>query len=157
MRRICPTPQLSTDAGFRRLHTKESAKIRHVLGSLVESCGARSAFLVGMGGQEMASAGTSDQLDCEAVCSLAAGAMAATRSLAGLIGEEAFQGVYHRGKVSSVLILPVGDEAILLLVLENRARGRRDSLEISKATMVLQDLLEGDVVSRRDQGAEAEG
>ncbi len=105
----------------------------------------------------MASEGTNGQLDREAVCSLAASAMAATRGLAGLIGEEAFQGVYHRGKVSSVLILPVGDEAILLLVLENRARGRRDSLEISKAAMVLQDLLEGDVVSQRDEGAETEG
>ena len=132
--------------GIRRLLPEESAKIGRVLGMLVGSCGARSVFLVGMAGQEMASAGSIAESDREAVCSLAASVMAATRSLAGLIGEETFQGVYHRGKVSSALILPVGDEAILLLVLENQLREGWNSLEISRATMVLRDLLETDEI-----------
>ncbi len=132
--------------GIRRLLPEESAKISRVLGYLVGSRNARSAFLVGMDVQEMASEGSVGALDREAICSLAAGVIAATRSLAGLIGEETFQGVYHRGKVSSALILPVGDEAILLLVLENRERERRNSLEISQAAMVLRDLLGTKVV-----------
>lgn len=132
--------------GMRRLFPEESAKISRVLGTLVGAHLARAAFLVGMAGQEMASEGSVRGLDREAICSLAASVIAATRSLAGLIGEETFQGVYHKGKVSSALILPVGDEAILLLVLENRERGRRNSLEISQAAMVLRDLLETKVV-----------
>ncbi len=99
----------------------------------------------------MVSRGAVDPLEREAVCSLAAGTMAATRSLAGLFGEETFEGVYHKGKVSSVLILPVGDEAILLLVLENSSRrDRRHSAEILQATRVLRDLLAMGTVSRED-------
>ncbi|MFZ0429835.1 MAG: roadblock/LC7 domain-containing protein [Acidobacteriota bacterium] len=137
--------------GIRRLHSAESDKLGRVLDSLVNSCAVRSAFLVGMSGQEMVSRGAVDPLEREAVCSLAAGTMAATRSLAGLFGEETFEGVYHKGKVSSVLILPVGDEAILLLVLENSSRrDRRHSAEILQATRVLRDLLAMGTVSRED-------
>lgn len=149
MRRTFSSHKPSVDEGFRRLLPEESAKITRILASLLDSCEARSAVLVGMGGQEMASAGNIAEFDREALCSLSASAMAATQSLAGLIGEETFQGVYHKGKVSSVLILPVGDEAILLLVLENREREKRSSLEISRAAMVLRDLLESNVTSDR--------
>lgn len=124
-----------------RLRSREYEKIERILKGIMEECSASSVFLITRSGQELAFEGELEESDRDAVSSLAAGHLAATVGLAGLIGEKEFSRVYHRGKVWSLLMSPAGEHALLLLILRNGAGDREGLRTLGRSLMVLDDLL----------------
>lgn len=131
-----------------RLHPEESSKIDYVLGSIMGVGQGLSAFLIARTGQLIASRENGSLLEAESVATLAAGNLAATAGLATLIGEDEFERIYHRGRVHSLLMFPVGKLAMLLLVIPNECRTGELVDRSNTAVMLLRDLLE-----RRNQDA----
>ena len=124
-----------------KLLPSEFEKIHATLRVLREGFGAQSVTLISRSGQELAFEGQEDSLDRQALASLAASTLAATISLAGLVGEERFHRVYHRGQKMSLVMCPAGDEALLLVVLNGLSREHFPSRSLDHAVLVLRDLL----------------
>lgn len=137
-----------------KLLPDEFEKIRTTLRALREAFDARSVALISRSGQELAFESQNESTtDRQALASLAASTLAATITLAGLVGEERFHRMYHRGEQVSLIMCPTGEEALLLLVLDSLSRQRFPARRLDRAVLVLRDLLESeDAVSGTSSG-----
>ena len=86
------------------------------LATLVTRSEASMAMLIDQAGFLITQAGESSQVDTTTLAALAAGSFAATQSMAALTRETNFNSVYQQGDDSSLLILSV-DENSLVVVL----------------------------------------
>ena len=107
------------------LHPEEYERIREVISRLRSECNAKMIFLVDKNGQQIAAQGEIDALDTTALASLAAGNVAATDSLARLIGEKEFSILFHEGERDNLHISVVGGKAILEDVWSKAAAPRK--------------------------------
>jgi predicted regulator of Ras-like GTPase activity (Roadblock/LC7/MglB family) len=94
-------------------------------------------FLVDRDGQPIAFHGDIGDMDTTSFSSLAAGNVAATTSMAQLIGEEAFPAVVHEGERESIYIGVIG-RSLLVVVFDERStvglvkiRSKRASHEVA--------------------------
>ncbi|MFV0389142.1 MAG: roadblock/LC7 domain-containing protein [Pyrinomonadaceae bacterium] len=83
-------------------------KIKALLKELCVATRARVVFLVDRDGQPIAFHGEIGDMDTTSFSSLAAGNVAATSSMAKLIGEHEFPSVVHEGKKESIFISVLG-------------------------------------------------
>ena len=128
---------MDTPWGDLFLFAEDEQRLVAMLGRLCQDAKARAAFLVDQNGRLIAAAGDTTGLDTTALASLVAGGIAATGSLARLIGERAFSGLFHEGERSH-LYITVLDEGLILVVSFDRSssaglvrfRVRRASEEI---------------------------
>lgn len=95
-------------------------KIKSVLGRLCVECAARVVFLVDRDGQPIAFHGDIGDMDTTSFSSLAAGNVAATSSMARLIGEDVFPAVVHEGERESIFISVIG-RSLLVVVFDERS------------------------------------
>ncbi len=95
-------------------------KIKSVLGRLCIECAARVVFLVDRDGQPIAFHGNIGDMDTTSFSSLAAGNVAATSSMAKLIGEDVFPAVVHEGERESIFISVIG-RSLLVVVFNERS------------------------------------
>ena len=86
------------------------------LATLVTRSESSMAMLIDQAGFLITQAGESSQVDTTTLAALAAGSFAATQSMAALTHETNFNSVYQQGDSSSLLILSV-DENTLVVVL----------------------------------------
>ena len=100
-------------------------------------CAARVVLLVDRDGQPIAFHGDIAGLDTTSFSSLAAGNVAATTSMAQLIGEEVFPAVVHEGERESIYISVIG-RSLLVVVFDERStvslvklRSKRASYEVA--------------------------
>ena len=100
-------------------------------------CAARVVFLIDRDGQPIAHDGEVGGMDTTSFASLAAGNVAATSSMAKLIGEDAFPSVFHEGERESIFISIIG-RALLVVVFDERStlslvkiRTKRGSFEVA--------------------------
>ncbi|HYJ91990.1 MAG TPA: roadblock/LC7 domain-containing protein, partial [Pyrinomonadaceae bacterium] len=77
------------------LQEQQFQKLKNVLARLCVECAARVVFLVDRDGQPIAFHGDIGDMDTTSFSSLAAGNVAATTSMAQLIGEDVFPAVVH--------------------------------------------------------------
>ncbi len=112
-------------------------RIKNILARLCVECAARVVFLVDRDGQPIAFHGDIGDMDTTSFSSLAAGNVAATSSMAKLIGEDAFPGVVHEGERESIYISVIG-RSLLVIVFDERStvglvkiRAKRTSFEIA--------------------------
>src|SRR5436309_13804625 len=103
------------------LHEEEFARIREVISRLRTECNAKLIFLVDKNGQQIAANGELNSIDTTALASLAAGNVAATDSLARLIGEKEFSVLFHEGERDNLHIPVVAVWVIILDVFDARA------------------------------------
>lgn len=122
------------------LFAEDEHRLAAVLERLCEEAKARAAFLVDQNGRLIAASGDTVGLDTTALASLVAGSMAATGSLARLIGERAFSGLFHEGERSHLYITVVTEGLILVVSFDRgsspglvRFRVRRASEDIGQA------------------------
>ena len=122
------------------LFAEDEERLVGMLGRLCEEAKARAAFLVDQNGRLIAASGDQAGLDTTALASLVAGSIAATGSLARLIGEQAFSGLFHEGERSHLYINTLAGGLILVVSFDRsssaglvRFRVRRASEEISQA------------------------
>ena len=119
------------------LHENQFGRLKTVLGRLCVECAARVVFLIDRDGQPIAFHGEIGDMDTTSFASLAAGNVAATSSMAKLIGEDAFPSVVHEGERESIFISIIG-RALLVVVFDERStlslvkiRTKRGSFEVA--------------------------
>jgi predicted regulator of Ras-like GTPase activity (Roadblock/LC7/MglB family) len=119
------------------IQERQFARIKNVLERLCVECAARVVFLVDRDGQPIAFHGDIGDMDTTSFSSLAAGNVAATTSMAQLIGEEAFPAVVHEGERESIYIGVIG-RSLLVVVFDERStvglvkiRSKRASHEVA--------------------------
>ena len=126
---MADTPFILQEHQFQRL--------KNVLARLCVECAARVVFLVDRDGQPIALHGDIGDMDTTSFSSLAAGNVAATTSMAQLIGEEVFPAVVHEGERESIFISVIG-RSLLVVVFDGRStlglikiRSKRASYEVA--------------------------
>ena len=119
------------------LQEHQFTKLKHVLTRLRVECAARAVFLIDRDGQPIAFDGDIGDMDTTSFASLAAGNVAATSSMAKLIGEDNFPAVVHEGENESIYISIIG-RALLVVVFDQRStlslvkiRSKRGSFEVA--------------------------
>jgi predicted regulator of Ras-like GTPase activity (Roadblock/LC7/MglB family) len=112
-------------------------QMKNILARLCVECAARVVFLVDRDGQTIAFHGDIAGMDTTSFSSLAAGNVAATSSMAKLIGEEVFPGVVHEGERESIYISVIG-RSLLVVVFDERStlglvklRTKRSSYDVA--------------------------
>ena len=136
-RLFCPSTKLKMAESPFILQEQQFQRIKNVLERLCVECAARVVFLVDRDGQPIAFSGEIGDMDTTSFSSLAAGNVAATTSMAQLIGEEVFPSVFHEGEHDSIYISVIG-RSLLVVVFDERStvglvkiRTKRASHEIA--------------------------
>ncbi|NNE98099.1 MAG: roadblock/LC7 domain-containing protein [Pyrinomonadaceae bacterium] len=132
---MAEAPVVINEENFRR--------IKSSLAQLCVACRARVVFLVDRDGQPIAFHGDIGDMDTTSFSSLAAGNVAATSSMAKLIGEDEFPAVVHEGERESIFISVIG-RSLLVVVFDERStlslvklRTKKVSFEVAK---ILEDI-----------------
>ena len=99
--------------GFVLKH-EEYNQIKQDLDEFLDNSEARTALLLDRGGNIIISSGNSVSDSIDMVSALVAGAFAATKELATLLGEKEFSNIFHQGSKTSIFISSVGEEVLLL-------------------------------------------
>lgn len=102
------------------IQEQQFQRIKSVLARLCVECVARVVFLVDRDGQPIAFHGDIGDMDTTSFSSLAAGNVAATSSMAKLIGEETFPSVVHEGERESIFISVIG-RSLLVVVFDEKS------------------------------------
>src|SRR2546423_7872142 len=112
-------------------------KLKAVLQRLCVECAGRVVFLIDRDGQPIAFHGEIGDMDTTSFSSLAAGNVAATSSMAKLIGEDVFPSVFHEGEHVSIFISVIG-RSLLVVIFDERStlslvklRTKRGSFEVA--------------------------
>jgi predicted regulator of Ras-like GTPase activity (Roadblock/LC7/MglB family) len=124
------------------LHPEDYERIRDVIGRLRAECNAKVVFLVDKNGQQLAAQGEIDALDTTALASLAAGNVAATDSLARLIGEKEFSILFHEGERDNLHISVVGGKVILVVIFDERSSLGLVRLRVKRGSTDLKRILD---------------
>jgi predicted regulator of Ras-like GTPase activity (Roadblock/LC7/MglB family) len=119
------------------LQEHQFTRLKSVLARLCVECAGRVVFLIDRDGQPIAFHGEIGDMDTTSFASLAAGNVAATSSMARLIGEDAFPSVFHEGERESIFISIIG-RSLLVVVFDERStlslvkiRTKRGSFEVA--------------------------
>lgn len=102
------------------IQEQQFLRIKTVLERVRVECAARVVFLVDRDGQTIALNGDIGDMDTTSFSSLAAGNVAATTSMAKLIGENVFPAVVHEGEHESIFISVIG-RSLLVVVFDERS------------------------------------
>ncbi|HEY0656854.1 MAG TPA: roadblock/LC7 domain-containing protein [Pyrinomonadaceae bacterium] len=138
------------------IHEQQFHRIKNVLARLCLECAARVVFLVDRDGQPIAFHGDIGDMDTTSFSSLAAGNVAATTSMARLIGEDVFPAVVHEGERESIFISVIG-RSLLVVVFDERStlglvklRTKRASFEVAK---ILEDVARDSINHQLNQNS----
>ncbi|MBS1796548.1 MAG: roadblock/LC7 domain-containing protein [Acidobacteria bacterium] len=123
------------------IHEQQFQRIKNVLARLCVECAARVVFLVDRDGQPIAFHGDIGDMDTTSFSSLAAGNVAATTSMAKLIGEDVFPAVVHEGERESIFISVIG-RSLLVVVFDERSTLGLVKLRTKKASHEVAAILE---------------
>lgn len=105
------------------IHEQQFQRMKLVIARLCVECAARVVFLVDRDGQTIAFHGDIGDMDTTSFSSLAAGNVAATSSMAKLIGEDTFPSVVHEGERESIFISVIGRSLLVVVFDENSTLG----------------------------------
>ncbi|HEY0460602.1 MAG TPA: roadblock/LC7 domain-containing protein [Pyrinomonadaceae bacterium] len=123
------------------IYEQQFQRIKNVLARLCVECAARVVFLVDRDGQPIAFHGDIGDMDTTSFSSLAAGNVAATTSMAKLIGEDVFPAVVHEGERESIFISVIG-RSLLVVVFDERSTLGLVKLRTKKASHEVASILE---------------
>lgn len=94
-------------------------RIGEVLREFLRLSGARCAILVDKEGHLVEKVGDAPGFDADTISALVAGAFAATRQIAKLLGEEEFSAMFHQGQRDNIQLNLVGDRTILTVLFDD--------------------------------------
>src|SRR6187402_1136264 len=123
------------------LQEQQFLRLKNVLERVRIECAARVVFLVDRDGQTIAVHGDIGDMDTTSFSSLAAGNVAATHSMAKLIGEDVFPAVVHEGERESIFISVIG-RSLLVVVFDERSTLGLVKLRTKKASHEVASILE---------------
>lgn len=116
-------------------------RIKNILARLCIECASRAVLLVDRDGQPIAFHGDIGEMDTTSFSSLAAGNVAATSSMAKLIGEDVFPSVFHEGERESIFISVIG-RSLLVVVFDERSTLGLVKLRTKRASYEVANLLD---------------
>jgi len=125
-------------------------KMKNVLARLCVECAARVVFLVDRDGQPIAFYGDIGDMDTTSFSSLAAGNVAATTSMAQIIGEDVFPSVVHEGERESIFISVIG-RSLLVVVFDQRSTLGLVKLRTKKASYEVARIFEDVAIDSEKQ------
>ncbi len=138
------------------IYENQFQKLKTILARLCVECAARAVFLVDRDGQPVAHHGDIGDMDTTSFSSLAAGNVAATSSMARLIGEDVFPAVIHEGERESIFISVIG-RSLLAVVFDERStlglvklRTKRASHEVAA---IFDDVMRDSEQQKLDQNS----
>ncbi len=138
-----PMPQ-KTDEELRkeRLHfyREEMAEINATLRDFLQRAKASSAFLVDKDGHLITREGMDDRMDVDSICGLVAGAFAATKQMAVILGEDTFLNLFHQGKRANIQVTLVGNRTILAVVFDDNTTIGMVRLYLGEAANALTEV-----------------
>lgn len=123
------------------LQEHQFQRLKIVLARLCVECASRVVFLVDRDGQTIAFHGDIGDMDTMSFSSLAAGNVAATSSMAKLIGEDVFPAVVHEGERESIFISVIG-RSLLVVVFDERSTLGLVKLRTKKASFEVASILD---------------
>jgi len=124
------------------LREEDAQRFDEVLSQLRQDSHSRAVFLIAKDGQEIASAGETEQFDTTSLASLTAGNVAATDGLAKLIGEREFSVLFHEGQQDHIHISIVARRAILVVIFDDRSSLGLVRLRVKRASSDLERVFE---------------
>jgi predicted regulator of Ras-like GTPase activity (Roadblock/LC7/MglB family) len=124
------------------LFEEEIHLLEDVLQRLRHDANARAVFLIDKNGQQISAAGEIEQFDTTSLASLTAGNVAATDSLAKLIGEREFSVLFHEGQRDHIHISIVAKRAILLVIFDERSSLGLVRLRVKRAGTEFEKIFE---------------
>src|SRR6476620_5830707 len=130
---MAETPFILQEHQFHRLKT--------VLTRICVECAARAVFLIDRDGQPIAFHGDIGDMDTTSFASLAAGNVAATSSMAKLIGEDTFPCVVHEGEHESIFISVIG-RSLLVVIFDERSTLGLIKIRSKRARFEVANILE---------------
>ena len=138
------------------IYENQFQKLKTILARLCVECAARAVFLVDRDGQPVAFHGDVGDMDTTSFSSLAAGNVAATSSMARLIGEDVFPAVVHEGERESIFISVIG-RSLLAVVFDERStlglvklRTKRASHEVAA---IFDDVMKDSAQQKLDENS----
>jgi len=138
------------------LYDEEFKKINDVITKLYSETNSKVIFLVDRNGQLIASTGETENLATTSLASLTAGNIAATGSIAKLLGEKEFTIIFHEGYRDNIYISIVGRRVIMVVIFDERSSLGLVRLRAKKAgedlTVIFDNLLKK-VESKTTEGA----
>jgi predicted regulator of Ras-like GTPase activity (Roadblock/LC7/MglB family) len=123
------------------IHEQHFNRIKIILARLQVESAARVVLLVDRDGQPIAFHGEIRDMDTTSFSSLAAGNVAATSSMANLIGEKSFPTLSHEGERESIYICVIG-RSLLVVIFDGRSTLGLVKLRAKKAGFELAALME---------------
>ena len=120
----------------------------------VEETKVRVAIVIGRDGHLVAQQGETKSLDIESLCALAVGAFASSEALAGLVGEENFNSIFHQGVKCNVYIAMVGDDYLLLSLFDYHASAPMVRLQAKISSEAIINILDRSFTHSRNAQTE---
>jgi predicted regulator of Ras-like GTPase activity (Roadblock/LC7/MglB family) len=147
--------QQKSDAELRRdrlmFYREEMSEINATLRGFLQRAKASSAFLVDKDGHLITREGVDDKIDVDAICGLVAGAFAATKQMALMLGEDTFLNLFHQGKRANIQVTLVGNRTILSVVFDDQTTIGMVRLYLAEAANTLTQIFQR--ILQRHQGA----
>jgi predicted regulator of Ras-like GTPase activity (Roadblock/LC7/MglB family) len=103
------------------IHEKEVRQAEEVLRTLLADSQAKAALIISRrDGSLIHKEGETHALDTTSLAALAAAGFAATQEIARLVGEPEFSVLFHQGKQEHIYVCLSGEEAILMIIFDDR-------------------------------------
>jgi predicted regulator of Ras-like GTPase activity (Roadblock/LC7/MglB family) len=122
-----------------------------ILRDFINLSKAKCALLVDKEGHMITKQGVTRFVAIDSIAALVAGAFAATREMARLLGEDEFSILFHQGKTDSIQLSLIGDRALLTTIFDDSTTVGMVRLYANEATKSLLKCF------RRSERAQAEG
>jgi len=139
------------------LHNPEHVRIKGILTKILKELRAELVLLINHSGQAIAHEGSAADIDLVALASLAAANVAATESLARLLGEKEFSIVFQQGKHRSLHISDLSRRFSLVLVLSGTVSLGLARWKVKMATVQLDDVFQDCEKHRERENADRGG
>lgn len=114
---------MTSDASLREnrlvFYQEHMAQLDRILDEFLRKAGARSAYLIDKDGHLITTCGPQGDFDPDTISALVAGAFAATKQMAKLLGEQEFSALFHQGEHDNIQLSLVGDRAILTVLFDD--------------------------------------
>jgi predicted regulator of Ras-like GTPase activity (Roadblock/LC7/MglB family) len=123
------------------IHEHQFTKLKSILARTCVECAANVVMLIDRDGHPLAFHGDIAGMDTTSFSSLAAGNVAATTSMAKMIGENVFPAVVHEGERESIFISVIG-RSLLVVLFDERSTLSLVKIRTKKASFDVAALLE---------------
>jgi predicted regulator of Ras-like GTPase activity (Roadblock/LC7/MglB family) len=121
---------------------EEHRELGEILSWVCAESRAKAVLLVDTAGQLMRESGNTAGLDMTSFCTLAASNIAATASMARLMGENDFTILFHQGKKDSLHISLIGHRVILVVIFGSEASLGLVRLRVRKAAEQIEAVVQ---------------